>query len=121
MHDAETSIDELKQMAEQFRNERDWKQFHTQKDMAIDVAVEAAEILEHFRFRTNNEIMQFIKDPQKKQQISHEMADVLWGLLYLAIDMDIDLASAFSEKLKFSAKKYPVEKAKGVNKKYTEL
>ncbi|MBI5392571.1 nucleotide pyrophosphohydrolase [Candidatus Woesearchaeota archaeon] len=121
MHDATTAINELKQLAEKFREERDWKQFHTPKDMAIDVAVEAGEILEHFRFRTNEEIMQFLKDPQKKQQISHEMSDVLWGLLYLAIDMDIDLAAAFDEKLKLSAKKYPIEKAKGVNKKYTEL
>ncbi|MBS3137410.1 nucleotide pyrophosphohydrolase [Candidatus Woesearchaeota archaeon] len=121
MHDAKTSINELKELAEKFREERDWKQFHTPKDMAMNIVIEGGELLEHFRYRTNDEIRQFLSNPDKMKEISNEIADVLLGLLYLSTDLNIDIASAFDEKLRLSAKKYPIEKAKGVNKKYTEL
>ena len=119
--DSITNISELKQLAENFRQERNWQQFHTPKDNAIAVAAEAGELVQHFRYKTNEEIQAFLQNPIKKQQISHEMADVFWGLLYLSIDMDIDLTAAFKEKLKVTALKYPIEKTKGINKKYTEL
>ncbi len=115
-----TTIKQLKELVEQFRDARDWKQFHTPKDNAIDVAAEAGELVQHFRYKTNEQIQEFLKDPQKMQEISYEMADVLWGLLYLAIDLKIDLAEALEKKLQVTAKRYPIEKSFGINKKYNE-
>jgi len=101
-----------------FRDERDWKQFHNPKDVAISLSLEAGEVLEHFQWKTPEQIEQHIKD--HKEDIGDELADVLAHLLILSNDLDIDLSTAFEKKMKKNAKKYPVEKVKGKNKKYTE-
>jgi len=99
-----------------FQKERDWKQFHLPKNLAISIAIEAAEILEIFQW---TEDKKFPKD--KKEKLSLEIADVYYYLLLLAHESGIDLEKAFEKKMKINKKKYPVEKAKGNSRKYDEL
>lgn len=102
-----------------FRDARDWKQFHNPKDLAISLSLEAAEVLEHFQWKNLEEMQKYIKE--QKSDIADEMADVLYWLLLMSHDLDIDLLEALDKKQSKNEKKYPVEKAKGNAKKYTEL
>lgn len=102
-----------------FRNARDWAQFHNPKDVAISLTLEAAELLEHFQWKTPAEVKAHIK--ASKEDISDELADVLYYTLLLAHDLKIDPSRALAAKLKKNARKYPVSKAKGRITKYTEL
>ena len=102
-----------------FRNNRDWKQFHTPKNLAISLSLEASEVLEHFQWKDTDEVAEHINS--HKKEIADEMADVLAYLLLMSHDLDIDLQQAFNQKMEQNEMKYPVEKAKGNNKKYTEL
>ena len=119
--DKERKIHELKDSFKEFCEERDWDQFHNAKDLAIGLSIEASEILEHFRFKSNEEIEEMFKNPEKKEEISEEMADALFCLVRFAQKYDIDLAEAFDRKLIKAREKYPIEKAKGNNSKYSEL
>jgi len=103
----------------QLRNDRDWQQFHTPKDMAISLSLEASEVLELFQWKSHEEIEQYLKT--HKQDLSDELADVLAYLLLIANDLDIDLSQAFEKKMQKNEAKYPVAKAKGKHTKYTEL
>lgn len=96
-----------------FRDERDWKQFHSLKNLAISLQLEAAEVLEIFQWRPEAEV-------PDDQVLKRELADVLYWVLLMAHDAGIDLASAFEEKMQENAAKYPVDKAKGSSAKYTE-
>jgi len=120
MTDETTKIKELKELVRLFCEERDWDQYHNAKDLAIGISTESSELLEHFRFKSDKEIEEFFKDAQKKEEIGDEMADVLYFLLRFAQRYDVDLATALRKKIEKNAKKYPVEKVKGKNKKYTE-
>lgn len=102
-----------------FRRERDWEQFHTPKDLAIALNLEASEVLEHFVWKSKEEMERYVKE--KRVEIGDELADVLYWVLLLAHDMDIDLVEAFGRKMEKNEKKYPVSKAKGKHLKYTEL
>lgn len=102
-----------------FRDERDWKQFHNPKDMAISLALEAAEFLEHFQWKSPEEIDKHLKT--KHDDVSDELVDTLYWILLLAHDLDVDLEKAFNRKMAANAKKYPIEKAKSRHTKYTEL
>jgi len=119
--DETTSVQDLKAKIKKFCDERDWEQYHNAKDLAIGIITESGELLEHFRFKSEKEIDTFLKNPEKKSEISEELADVLYFVLRLAQRYEIDLSSELDKKLEKNAKKYPVEKAKGQNKKYTEL
>ena len=99
-----------------FCDERDWSQFHDQKNLAISLNLEAAEVLELFQWTLDNKI-----NPKKEGEIAGELADVFYWLIMLANHYDIDLMKALDEKMDINEKKYPVEKAKGVSTKYTEL
>jgi NTP pyrophosphatase (non-canonical NTP hydrolase) len=113
--------DDLKKLIEvvlKFRDERDWKQFHTPKDLAMGISIEAGELLEHFLWKDKKGIEQVIKE--KKKEIGDELSDVLHGVLLLSESLNIDLVTAFHEKMKQNAKKYPAEKVKGKSRKYTE-
>jgi NTP pyrophosphatase (non-canonical NTP hydrolase) len=102
-----------------FRNERDWQQFHKPKDVALSLTLEAAELLELFQWKTDDQVEQAYKeDPEK---FADELADVMGWVFILAYDLKIDLAAALEHKLAKNAAKYPVEKSKGNAKKYTEL
>jgi NTP pyrophosphatase (non-canonical NTP hydrolase) len=118
--DDKTTIKQLKKLVKEFCEEREWDQYHNAKDLAIGIITESSELLEHFRFKSVEEVNDFLKDKTKKEEISEELADVLFFILRLAQRYDIDLSSEFQKKMEKNTKKYPMEKAKGSNKKYTE-
>ncbi len=120
MNDNNTNILKLKDVVKEFCEERDWDQFHNPKDLAIGMSIEASELLEFFRFKNEDEIKEIFSS-DKRQKIEGEIADIFYGLLRFAQMNDIDLSSALLNKLKKNSEKYPVSKAKGSNKKYTEL
>ncbi|MFH0936891.1 MAG: nucleotide pyrophosphohydrolase [Candidatus Daviesbacteria bacterium] len=103
----------------EFRNQRDWKQFHNPKDISISLVLEATEVMEHFQWKNKEEMELYIKD--HKEEIGDELADVLYWILLLSHDLNINVLDALKGKIKKNADKYPVEKAKGIHKKYTEL
>ena len=103
----------------QFRDERDWMQFHHPKDMAAGIAIEAAELMEIFLWKTKEEQTQVVE--AKREQIEEELADIGMFLLELADNLNVDLFAAIDAKIEKNAKKYPVEKARGRSVKYTEL
>ena len=113
------TIEELRKKAVEFSDKRDWKQFHNPKDTALALSIEVAEVLEHFRFKTNDEIKEYLKNPENKKEIGYELADVLHFILILAEETGIDITKAFYEKFDELEKKYPVEKRKGKPHKYT--
>ena len=119
--DQERKIHELKETIKNFCEERDWDQFHGAKELAVALIIESAELLEPFRFKSEEEVETLFKNPEKKEHIEDEMADVLYFLFRLAQRYDIDLSEAFERKMEKSAKKYPVDKFKGSNKKYDEF
>ncbi|KPJ22144.1 nucleotide pyrophosphohydrolase [Streptococcus phocae] len=99
-----------------FRDDRNWRQFHTEKDLAISISLEANELLELFQWRTSEEV---VKD--KQEELKEEIADVMIYAYMLANNLGLDMDTIIQEKLKKNEKKYPVEKSKGKKNKYTEL
>ena len=102
-----------------FAHERDWAQFHTPKNLACALSVEAAELLEHFQWLTDAQSQALT--PEQTQQVGTEAADVFLYLLQLCDKLGIDLIAAAQHKLEANALKYPVDKARGSAKKYTDL
>ena len=113
------SLKELTGIALAFRAERDWQQFHNPKDVALSMSLEVAELVEIMQWRNGPELLAHLKS--KREHVGQELSDILGWVLLLAHDLEIDLPSAFGAKMLANAAKYPVEKAKGVAKKYTEL
>jgi len=112
-------IQDLRIRLRQFAAERDWDQFHSPKNLAMALSVESAELLEHFQWLSDAESAALA--PERRERIREELADVLLYLIRLADKLDIDLATAATDKLTVNAKKYPIQKARGSNKKYTEF
>ena len=110
---------ELRDTLRAFTREREWDRYHTPKNLAMALIVEAAELAEHFQWLTAEES----QSPQdgRREKIRDELADVLIYLLELADTLDVDLAAAARDKIAKNALKYPVEKARGNAKKYDEL
>lgn len=119
--ESKTNIYELKEKIKQFCQERDWDQYHNPKDLAIGIITESAELLEHFRFKNEAEVEAMLKNPEKKTEVSEELADIFYFVLRLAQKYDINLVDALDKKLEKNARNYPIEKARGSNKKYKEL
>jgi NTP pyrophosphatase (non-canonical NTP hydrolase) len=118
--DKETTVEELKKLVAKFRDERNWKKYHKPKDLAISINIEAAELLEHFQWKTDEKINEMLKNKEKVKQISEELADIIDYCLSFADVMNIDISEALKKKIEENKKKYPVEKIKGNYKKYTE-
>jgi len=115
-------MSDIKKLTEEivaFRNARDWKQFHNPKDCAISLLLEAGEVLEHFQWKNPEEMTRKVKE--QKEDIGEELADVLYWVLLLSHDLDIDITDASRKKLARNEQKYPVDKAKGRHAKYTEF
>ncbi len=112
------SLQDLRTKINTFVMERDWAQFHTPKNLAMAMIVEAAELVEHFQWDTPQESQHLT--PEKREAVSHELADTFVYLLRLAEVLKIDLIEAANQKITLNALKYPVEKAKGSNAKYTQ-
>ena len=112
-------IRELTEKIKQFRDDRDWLQFHNHKDMALSLMLEAAEVLEHFQWKSVEECKKHAEG--HREAIADELADVAMYLFELADNLDIDLSEAIKSKLAKNTMKYPVERAKGKHTKYTSL
>jgi NTP pyrophosphatase (non-canonical NTP hydrolase) len=121
MKDISTPIQDMKNKIREFCEERDWGAFHGPKDLAIGAVTESSELLEIFRFQSEAECEKLLQDPIARESIADEMADVLFFLVRMSEKYNFDLSHAFERKLEKNAKKYPIEKAKGSNKKYTSL
>jgi NTP pyrophosphatase (non-canonical NTP hydrolase) len=114
-----SDIKELTQKIIAFRDVRDWKQFHNPKDCAISLSLEAAEVLEHFQWKNEAEIKEYLKD--HKTELAEELADVFNFLLLMCHDLEIDIMEVSARKLAINDQKYPVEKARGKHTKYNQL
>ena len=112
------SLQDLRAKINAFVTERDWAQFHTPKNLAMAMIVEAAELVEQFQWDTPIESQQL--SAEKREAVSHELADTFVYLLRLAEVLKIDLIEAANQKITLNALKYPIEKAKGSNAKYTQ-
>ena len=111
------SLQELRARINHFVAERDWAQFHTPKNLAMAMIVEAAELVEQFQWDTPQESQQL--SLEKREAVSHELADTFVYLLRIAEVLNIDLIEAANQKIDLNAKKYPADKARGSNAKYT--
>jgi NTP pyrophosphatase (non-canonical NTP hydrolase) len=103
-----------------FRNDRDWEQFHTPKNLSMSIAIESAELMEHFQWKTDDEIDEYLKSG-KFEGVKEEIADVASYLLLLSNDLGIDLNKAILDKIKKNGLKYPAEKCRGRHNKYDNL
>lgn len=114
-----SDIEKLTKKIIDFRDARDWKQFHNPKDCAISLSLEASEVLEHFQWKNKEEIDEYIKT--HKEHIGEELSDVLYWVLLMSHDLNIDILDASEKKLKKNEEKYLLEKSKGNHKKYNQL
>ena len=114
-----TDFEKLREQLARFAAERDWDQFHNPKNLAMAVAGEAGELVEHFQWLTFEQAANLPR--ATREEVALECADVLLFLLRLCDKLDIDLAAAAEKKLAHNAKKYPVEKSRGRATKYTKL
>ena len=114
-----TDLESLRDQLRTFAAERDWDQFHSPKNLATALAVEASELLEHFQWLTEAQSKQL--PPETLGEVGAELADVLLYLIRISDKLGIDLIVAASAKIVLNAEKYPVEKARGSSKKYTAL
>ncbi len=119
MTDAQTTVRELKELVLGFSRERDWEQFHLPKDLGVALACEVGEVLEHFRYKTDDAIQSSLADPADHRELAHELADCLWLILRLADVCRVDLAASLHEKVVLAALKYPVDQSRGRPDKYT--
>lgn len=113
------SLNTLRTQLRAFAAEREWQQFHSPKNLAMALSVEAAELLEHFQWLTEEQSRNL--PPQTLAAVSHELADVLLYLVQLADGLGLDLLQAAQAKLALNEAKYPAEKARGKHLKYDQL
>jgi len=117
--DTKATVDELRRAVNKFTDERDWGKYHTPKEIAISLSCEAAELNEIFLFKGVDDCEEIIKG-KRFEDVKDEIADVLWMCLRFSEVAGVDLSEALLAKLEKSAKKYPIEKCKGKNKKWNE-
>lgn len=114
--DRDCPVSALKEEVNRFVSERDWEQFHSPKNLSMSIAIEAAELMEHFQWSTVSEARLLTRDPEKYEEVTQEVADIAIYLLSLCRSLNIDLSRAIGEKLKLNRRKYPLEEFWG---KYT--
>lgn len=114
-------IDSFQNIIADFARERDWEQFHTPKNLSMALSVEASELVEIFQWLTAEQSLNIKEDSKLKVAAGEEIADILTYLLRISDLLEIDLPMVLEQKIQKNAQKYPVEKAKGTAKKYTEL
>ena len=113
MADTTTQVAELRDMVRQFVDARDWQQFHSPKNLTMALAIEAAELMEHFQWISGDASRVIGDDPEKLQAVADELADVLCYGLAIANELNIDISSAMREKMKKNRTKYPAEEYRG--------
>ncbi|MEX2308253.1 MAG: nucleotide pyrophosphohydrolase [Pirellulales bacterium] len=111
--DAETTVAELRQLIADFVAERDWSQFHSPKNVSMALAIEAAELMEHFQWLTTEASRTLADDPQKLAEVGEELADVIGYSLALANELGLDVSSAIRAKMVKNAQKYPADQYRG--------
>ena len=116
----EKTIQELAEMVKSFCEERDWDQFHNPKDLAIGISTEANELLDIFRFKSEEDMNMIFSDTDKREHVEEELADILFFVLRFAQRNQIDLSEALLNKIQKNAMKYSVESSRGSNRKYNE-
>lgn len=107
---------ELMNRINQFRDDRDWRKFHNEKDLAISISLEASELLELFQWKNSEEVVE-----SSLEEIKEELADVFIYSFMMADNLNLDVEEIIKSKLDLNEQKYPVEKSRGSNKKYNEL
>ena len=112
-NDDATTVAQLRRRMEQFVSDRLWHKFHRPKNLAMSLAIEAAELMEHFQWLDHAQVDRLLEDPIARKEVSDEMADVLSFLLSLANATGIDLASGFEAKMAANDRKYPADKVRG--------
>ena len=117
----EDSLTQLTRRLVAFRDDRDWRQFHTLKNLLLSVSLEAAELLELAQWKSDEDVDAAMHDPVMRERLSEECADVLLYLLLVAERAGIDLGAAAHAKIDRNGEKYPVHKARGSATKYTDL
>lgn len=117
--DHTTTVTELREKVRKFVDDRDWNKYHNPKDVAMSIAIEAAELLEHFQWVDENELDETVKE--RSTDLQDELADIMIYCLSFANAVGIDVSRAVTEKIQKNESKYPVEEVKGNYKKYTEI
>jgi NTP pyrophosphatase (non-canonical NTP hydrolase) len=113
LDDSSTTVGELKALVARFVAERNWRQFHTPKNLSMSIAVEAAELMEHFQWLTADESRAVAGDAGKREAAGEELADVVCYALALAEALGLDLAGAVERKMVKNAQKYPADQFRG--------
>ncbi|HVX10005.1 MAG TPA: nucleotide pyrophosphohydrolase [Pirellulales bacterium] len=113
MNDQKTTLAELREIVRQFVNERDWRQFHSPKNLSMSLAIEAAELMEHFQWITADESRAVAHDRDKLAAVGEEISDVLCYTLALANELELDLVTALRDKMVKNAQKYPAAEYRG--------
>jgi dCTP diphosphatase len=113
MNDTQTTVVQLRQLVEQFVGQRDWHQFHTPKNLAMSLGIEAAELMEHFQWLTPEQSRALADEPDKLSEAGEELADVFCYGLALANELGIDLSAAIEAKMLKNARKYPADEYRG--------
>ena len=114
-------ISDMQSKVRTFCEERDWDQYHNPKDLSIGIITEASELIEHFRFKSLEEMDSIMQDCHKRTEIAEELSDILFFILRFAQKYDFNLVDEFARKMSINEAKYPIEKSKGLNKKYSEV
>ena len=115
MNDADTTVGDLKDRAREFRDKREWRRFHTPKNLSMAIAVEAAELMEEFQWLTPDEVWKLAEDESSLQRLGEELADVLIYALSLADCLELDVTAAVLAKLRRNAEKYPEDEYLGMS------
>ncbi len=110
--DAQTTVSDLRELVRTFVDARDWQQFHAPKNLTMALAIEAAELMEHFQWLTVAESRE-LADPDKRTAVGEELADVLCYALAIANELNIDVATAMRDKMKKNEIKYPAAEYRG--------
>ncbi len=113
MPDAQTTVAELREMVRRFVDARDWRQFHSPKNLSMALAIEAAELMEHFQWITPEESRRVVDDDAKRTAAGEELADVLCYALALANELNLDIGQAMQDKMRKNELKYPAEEYRG--------
>lgn len=112
-NDSTTTVEELRQMVRTFVAERDWAQFHDPKNLSMSIAIEAAELMEHFQWIKTKELEAHLSNEHTRRQVGEELADILSYVLAMANTLKLDLSQTLRNKMEKNVKKYPAEDFKG--------
>ncbi len=121
MDDSDTQLKKLKDRILDFAKAREWEQFHSPKNLSMAISAESAELMEHFLWQTAESSFQEVMNEPLRQKITEEIADILIFAIEFANVAEIDITNAILDKMHKNGLKYPIEKAKGSSRKYTEL